>query len=55
MEERDSIMEIDTLIEHVKVFNSYEKSFKTANVAIKDGRFMYIGEKIRVTFKQSSM
>lgn len=38
-------MQIDTLIEHVKVFNSYEKSFKTANVAIKDGRFMYIGEK----------
>ncbi|MDQ0206828.1 adenine deaminase C-terminal domain-containing protein [Alkalicoccobacillus murimartini] len=37
-------MQIDTLIEQVKVFNSYEKSFKQANVAIKDGRFLYIGE-----------
>ncbi|MCM2675758.1 adenine deaminase C-terminal domain-containing protein [Alkalicoccobacillus plakortidis] len=38
-------MQIDTLIEHVKVFNSYEKVFKLANVAIKDGRFFYIGNK----------
>lgn len=35
-------MKIDLLIKNVKVFNSYLKKFRDANVAILDKKFMYI-------------
>lgn len=36
-------MIIDQLLLNVNVYNSYYKRFEPANVAVKDGRFLYIG------------
>ncbi|WP_236337335.1 adenine deaminase C-terminal domain-containing protein [Paenibacillus auburnensis] len=33
----------DQLILNAKVYNSYYKRFETANVAVKEGRFLYVG------------
>jgi adenine deaminase len=38
-------MQVDLLIKEVKVFNSYFKKFIEANVAVLDGRFLYIGKR----------
>lgn len=35
-------MKVDLLIKNVKVFNSYLKKFRDGNVAILDGKFLYI-------------
>lgn len=35
-------MRVDLLVKNVKVFNSYLKKFKDGNVAILDGKFLYI-------------
>lgn len=35
-------MKIDLLIKNVKVFNSYLKKFRDGNVAVLDGKFLYI-------------
>ncbi|TSB48413.1 adenine deaminase [Alkalicoccobacillus porphyridii] len=48
-------MQIDTLITGVRVFNSYEKTFKWANVAIKDQHFLYIGEKDASFFQANEL
>lgn len=37
------MMITDQLILNAKVYNSYYKRFETANVAVKDGRFLYVG------------
>lgn len=36
-------MNTDQLILNAKVYNSYYKRFETANVAVKEGRFLYVG------------
>lgn len=38
-------MQVDTLVLNGTVFNSYFKQFRKENIAIKDGRFFYIGKK----------
>lgn len=38
-------MRADKMILHVKVYNSYYKTFELGNVAILDGKFMYIGQR----------
>src|SRR5262245_52975375 len=40
----------DQLLLNVNVYNSYYKSFEPANVAVKDGRFLYIGPLGEETF-----
>ncbi|WP_150265084.1 adenine deaminase [Paenibacillus tepidiphilus] len=40
----------DQLILNAKVYNSYYKRFETANVAVKDGRFLYVGQLGAETF-----
>lgn len=37
------MMITDQLILNAKVYNSYYKRFETANVAVKEGRFLYVG------------
>ncbi|MBT2293550.1 adenine deaminase [Paenibacillus albidus] len=44
-------MTTDQLLLNVKVYNSYYKRFETANVAVKDGRFLYIGPLGAETFE----
>lgn len=44
-------MKIDMLITDVNVYNSYFKTFDTGNVVIKDGKFLYIGERGLETFQ----
>ncbi|ARK32231.1 adenine deaminase C-terminal domain-containing protein [Halalkalibacter krulwichiae] len=43
-------MKLDILIENVQVFNSYYKRFTTENVAVIDGKFLYIGKRGAETF-----
>ncbi|MBA2943733.1 adenine deaminase [Paenibacillus sp. CGMCC 1.16610] len=38
-------MQVDLLIENVKIYNSYFKTFIEGNAAILDGKFLYIGTK----------
>lgn len=38
-------MRADKMILQVKVYNSYYKTFEEGNVAILDGKFMYIGQR----------
>ncbi|MED3793614.1 adenine deaminase C-terminal domain-containing protein [Niallia alba] len=38
-------MQVDTLVLNGTVFNSYFKQFRKENIAIKDGKFFYIGKK----------
>ncbi|NEU30350.1 adenine deaminase [bacterium LRH843] len=44
-------MNINTLIKNVNVYNSYFKKFTTGNVAIVDGKFLYIGERAEESFQ----
>jgi len=44
-------MKVDMLIKEASVFNSYFKQFTKANVAVKDGKFFYIGAKGSETFE----
>lgn len=44
-------MKVDMLIKEARVFNSYFKQFTKANVAVKDGKFFYIGAKGSETFE----
>lgn len=41
------MMITDQLILNAKVYNSYYKRFETANVAVKEGRFLYVGRSAR--------
>lgn len=45
------MMITDQLILNAKVYNSYYKRFETANVAVKDGRFLYVGQLGAETFE----
>lgn len=38
-------MQVDTLVLNGIVFNSYFKQFRKENIAIKDGKFFYIGKR----------
>ncbi|MEK4825998.1 adenine deaminase C-terminal domain-containing protein [Niallia sp. FSL W8-0951] len=44
-------MQVDTLVLNGIVFNSYFKQFRKENIAIKDGKFFYIGKKGREFFQ----
>jgi adenine deaminase len=44
-------MHVDLLIQNVNIFNSYFKAFKLGNAAVKDGKFLYIGERGKETFQ----
>lgn len=44
-------MKIDMLITDAYVYNSYFKTFDKGNVVIKDGKFLYIGERGLETFQ----
>lgn len=44
-------MKIETLVKDATVFNSYFKKFMKANVAIKEGKFFYIGSRDTETFE----
>jgi adenine deaminase len=44
-------MHVDLLIQNVNIFNSYFKVFKYGNAAVKDGKFLYIGERGKETFQ----
>ncbi|TGU59856.1 adenosine deaminase, partial [Mesorhizobium sp. M00.F.Ca.ET.186.01.1.1] len=44
-------MKVDLLIQNVQVFNSYFKTFRKGNVAVLDGRFLYVGERNSETFE----
>ncbi|MCL6573792.1 MAG: amidohydrolase family protein, partial [Bacillus sp. (in: Bacteria)] len=44
-------MKIEILVTDVQIFNSYFKTFIKGNVAIKDERFYYIGERSLETFE----
>ena len=44
-------MKVDVLIQNVRVYNSYFKQFFAGNVAVRDGRFLYIGERGAETFE----
>jgi adenine deaminase len=44
-------MRVDLLIEQVQVYNSYIKKFIKGNVAVLEGRFLYIGERGQETFE----
>ncbi|WP_025690298.1 adenine deaminase C-terminal domain-containing protein [Paenibacillus zanthoxyli] len=48
-------MHVDLLIENVQVYNSYMKKFNEANVAVLDGRFLYIGERAQETFEATEV
>lgn len=48
-------MKVDLLIQNVQVFNSYFKQFREGNVAVLDGRFLYIGERNAETFEASEI
>ncbi|MFC3745983.1 adenine deaminase [Paenibacillus sp. GCM10012306] len=48
-------MVTDQLILNVNVYNSYYKRFELANVAVKDGRFLYIGGLGADTFTASEV
>lgn len=44
-------MRVDLLIENVRIYNSYFKTFILGNAAILDGRFLYIGERAADSFE----
>ncbi|WP_078577506.1 adenine deaminase C-terminal domain-containing protein [Salipaludibacillus agaradhaerens] len=44
-------MKVDCLIVNVIIFNSYFRKFVKGNVAIKDGKFLYVGKQGRKTFR----
>ncbi|NOU74410.1 amidohydrolase family protein [Paenibacillus sp. LMG 31458] len=44
-------MRVDLLIENVRIYNSYFKTFIQGNAAILDGRFLYIGERATDRFE----
>lgn len=44
-------MRVDLLIENVRIYNSYFKTFIQSNAAILDGRFLYIGERATDSFE----
>lgn len=44
-------MKVDLLIQDVRVYNSYFKKFTEGNVAVLDGRFLYIGKQGTETFE----
>lgn len=44
-------MKVDLLIKNVKVFNSYLKKFKDGNVAILNGKFLYIDNNKNMEFE----
>ncbi|KRF09786.1 adenine deaminase C-terminal domain-containing protein [Paenibacillus sp. Soil787] len=44
-------MRVDLLIENVRIYNSYFKTFIQGNAAILDGRFLYIGERAADSFE----
>ncbi|MFW5437836.1 adenine deaminase [Paenibacillus apiarius] len=44
-------MNIELLVKNVQVFNAYMKRFVKGNVAVKDGRFLYIGSRAEDTFE----
>lgn len=44
-------MKVDLLIQDVRVYNSYFKKFTEGNVAVLDGRFLYIGKQGTGTFE----
>ncbi|MED1795538.1 adenine deaminase C-terminal domain-containing protein [Brevibacillus nitrificans] len=44
-------MKVDLLIQDVRVYNSYFKKFIDGNVAVLDGRFLYIGKQGTETFE----
>lgn len=44
-------MKIDMLVVDANVYNSYYKKFKKGNVAIKDGKFLYVGTRGVETFQ----
>ncbi|WP_223068339.1 adenine deaminase [Paenibacillus caui] len=48
-------MNVDQLIVNAKVYNSYFKRFEEANVAVSDGKFLYIGERGTETFTASEV
>lgn len=39
------LVQVDTLVLNGMVFNSYFKEFRNENIAIKDGKFFYVGQK----------
>lgn len=44
-------MKVDVLIHDVQVYNSYFKKFIAGNVAVLDGRFLYVGKRGTETFE----
>ncbi|MCM3077671.1 adenine deaminase C-terminal domain-containing protein [Brevibacillus invocatus] len=48
-------MKVDLLIENVHVYNSYFKKFIAGNVAVLDGRFLYIGQRGTDTFEAADI
>jgi len=48
-------MKVDLLIQDVRVFNSYLKTFIAGNVAVLDGRFLYIGQRGTETFEATAI
>lgn len=44
-------MKVDLLIQDVQVYNSYFKKFIKGNVAVLDGRFLYVGKRDTDTFE----
>ncbi|SFK89411.1 adenine deaminase [Paenibacillus sp. 1_12] len=48
-------MYVDLLIEQVQIFNSYTKRMVKGNVAVLDGRFLYIGNRGQETFEAAEI
>lgn len=48
-------MRADKMILQVKVYNSYYKTFEEGNVAILDGKFMYIGQRGLESFEAAEI
>lgn len=48
-------MKVDLLIENVHVYNSYFKKFIAGNVAVLDGRILYIGQRGTDTFEAADI
>lgn len=48
-------MIVDLLIQNVQVFNSYFKKFTHGNVAVLNGRFLYVGERSTETFEAAEV
>jgi len=48
-------MQVDTLVLNGTVYNSYFKQFRKENIAIKDGKFFYIGKKDKDYFQANEI